>query len=80
MAPFTKLITEFLMVLDNAVVEEGNRSGAVHVGMSIVFARRTVRGPAGVTNTRRTEGRGGRTGLHECRDGLRAGGGPGSPG
>ena len=57
-APFAKLGAEFLVVLDDAVVDERNRTGTVHVGVGIFFARGSVGGPTSVADAGRAVGRG----------------------
>ena len=64
-APFAKLSAEFLVVLDDAVVNQSNRTGTVHVGVGIFFARGSVGGPASVTNPGRTVGWGRVTVSHQ---------------
>ena len=41
------------VILDDAVVDDGDPAGAVHVRMGVELGRRAVRGPAGVGDARR---------------------------
>ena len=45
-----QFVTEFVVIFDDAIVDEGNARGAVHVGMGVVLPRGSVSGPTGVTD------------------------------
>ena len=49
---------ELEVILDDAVVDEGNTAAAVGVGVGVVVGGRTVGGPAGVAEAQGAAGRG----------------------